>query len=131
MAGGRMTVGAIAKQLQDLSDRMGESFAQVDGRFAQMDARFEQVDARFEQQSRQFHTDLEEFAEQIKNAFKVSLEGMEAKLDAALDVTREQARRLGVLERVNADEHRLMQAQIQELDAELQSHRRRGRRRPS
>ncbi len=123
MARERMTASGVAKELRALSERMAESFAQVDERFAQ-------IDARFEQQRLEFHSDLEKFADDIKRAFNVSLEGMQAKLDAALDDTREQRRRLDLFERQNAEDHRLMQAQIDDLDSRLPP-RRGGRRRPS
>jgi hypothetical protein len=130
MASERMTVARLGKGLESLSQRVEEAFAQVDARFAQVDARFAQVDARFAQTEATFHADLELFAEKITHAFKVNLERMEAKLDAALDGTREQKRRLDTFERTNAAEHQLMQTQIDDLDSRLPP-RRGPRRRPS
>jgi DNA repair exonuclease SbcCD ATPase subunit len=137
MAGERMTVAVLAKELRSLSERVEKGFAQVDERFAQVDERLAQVDERFAQMHQRFtetdsrsRTLLEQFEERIVTAFKINLERMEAKLDAALDDTRDQKRRLDVFERANAEEHRLMQAQIDDVDARL-PRRRTPRRHPS
>ena len=113
MANARMTLAMLSNELRGLSERVEQLSARIDARFEQIDTRFEQVDARFQQ-----------FADKIIGAFRISLEGMEAKLDAALDGTREQARRLDVFERDNTEEHRLMQAQIDDLDSRVRPRRR-------
>jgi septation ring formation regulator EzrA len=125
MANDRMALAMVANELRALSKRVEDGFAQVGDRFAQVDERFAQVDARFAQVDARF----EQFADKIITAFKINLERMEAKLDAALDDTREQKRRLDAFERRNTEEHRLMQAQIDDLDARLPPRRR--PRRPS
>jgi chromosome segregation ATPase len=147
MADERMTVAVLAKEIRELSERVEKGFAQVDQRFAQVDQRFEQIEQRFTRIDQRFaridqrfaqaderldgfRIDLEQFADRIITEFKINLERMEAKLDAALDDTREQTRRLDVFERTNAEEHRLMQAQIDDLDSRLPP-RRTPRRRPS
>lgn len=112
MADERMTVAVLAKELRSLSERVETGLAQVNKRFDTLG------------------TDLEQFADKITTEFKINLERMEAKLDSALDDTREQARRLDVFERANAEEHRLMQAQIDDVDSRLPP-RRTPRRRPS
>ncbi len=136
-------VEALSERVDNLSIRVDQRFEQVDQRFEQVDQRFEQVDQRFEQVDQRFdqvdqrfdrlradiRSDFEEFVRRIEHSFKVSLEGMEAKLNAALDGNREQARRLDVFEGTNAGEHRLMQAQIDDLNVRVQARSR--RRRPS
>jgi hypothetical protein len=133
----RMTVAILAKELRGLSGQVEQlsaqvnaRFAQVDDRFAQVDARFAQVDARFAEMETRFHATFEQFAEKIVTAFKINLERMEAKLDVALDDTREQKRRLDGFERTNTEEHRLLQAQIDDVDSRLPPGRT-PRRRPS
>lgn len=119
----RMTVAVLAKSIAALSER-------IDGRFDDVDRRFEDVDRRFDDVHRRFdqmRVDLEKFSEDIKLHFKVALEGMDQKLDAALDRTAHQELRLDAFDKRNETEHRLMRTQIAELDVELQ--RRRPRRR--
>jgi hypothetical protein len=78
-----MTVAVLAKSIAALSER-------IDRRFEDVDRRFDGVDRRFDQ----LHVDLEKFSEDIKLHFKVALEGMDQKLDAALDRIAHQELRL-------------------------------------
>ena len=123
-------VDARLQQVDARFEQFDGRLQQVDARFEQFDDRLQQVDDRFERQRQDIHRDLEEFATRIETSFRISLEGMEAKLDAALDDTREQKRRLDLIESTNAEEHRLIRAQIDDLESKLQA-RRRSRRRPS
>jgi len=132
MAGERMTVARLAKNLNELSERVDALSAQMDQRFEQVDRRFEQVDRRFDTLRADILADnnasLEKFADRIERRVQILLEGMKGEFKAALDRTTANTERLDTFERVNAEEHRLMQAQIDDLDAKRQS---RPRRRPS
>jgi uncharacterized membrane protein YccC len=133
----RMTVAVLAKELRRLSARVEEGFAQVDGRFAQVDARFETIDRRFEAVDRRFdqlraevRSDLEEFADRIEGRFQFLMEQVRTDFKAAIDRITANTEQFAQFKREHAEEHRLIHAQIDDLDSRLPP-RRGTRRRPS
>ncbi|MBK9169450.1 MAG: hypothetical protein IPM24_18575 [Bryobacterales bacterium] len=66
-------LGPLTQRLQQIEEKQGASFQQIDARFEQIDARFEQIDARFEQIDARF--------EQIDARF----EQIERRIDAVVE----------------------------------------------
>lgn len=142
MAEEHMSVEKLATSLEKLSRSVDERFEQVDRRFEQIDHRFEQIDRRFDEVDRRFESvdrrfdtfreeirqDLEAFAVRIENRVVMLLENMKDNFRAAFDLTIATAERLDRFERSHAEEHRLIQAQIDDLDRRIPPPRRRGRR---
>ena len=144
MASARMTVATVAKELRSLAGRMDAGFARVDERFAQVAERFARVDerfdglearvdsleARFDKLENNIEAKLEAFAERIEERFQVVIEGLRSDFQIVIDRTKATDERLSKHVRDNAEEHRLMQARVDELDSRIPP-RRHPRRRPS
>ena len=122
----------LERRIDNLAVEMRLGFQRVDARFEQVDHRFEQMDRRFVRDDERFESllrkidhDFEAFAARIEHRFQVIVERLEAKFELLIDWIQEQKRRLDSHEIRNAEEHRLMQAQIDDLNARLPRPRRR------
>jgi hypothetical protein len=137
MAGARMTVATVARELRSLAGRMDEGFARVDEGFARVDERFDGLEARVDRPEARFDrlennidAKLEAFAERVEERFQVVVKGLRSDFQIVIDRTKATDERLSKHVRDNAEEHRLMQARVDELDSRIPP-RRHPRRRPS
>lgn len=158
MADKRMTVAVLAKELRELSERVEARFDHLESRFDDLEsrfdglgsrfeglesrfdglesrfngleARFDGLEARFDDPENGIDAKLERFASRIERRFQVIMEGVQKDFTGTTDLAKATGEHLLRHERENAEEHRLIQAQIDDLDSRLPP-RRTPRRRPS
>jgi predicted nuclease with TOPRIM domain len=110
-------------------DGLEARFDGLEARFDGLEARFDGLEARFDDLVSGIDAKLDGFATRIEQRFHVLMEGVQTDFKGTSDLARATDERLLRHEHENAEEHRLMQAQIDDLDSRLPP--RRGRRRPS
>ncbi len=116
----RMTVAGLAKIVAELSERFDRRFDSVERHFDAVDRRFEDVDRRFEDVDRRF--------DELGGQMRAIGEAIRADLIQYAEAWQAVDSRVTRLDTRNDAEHRLMQTQIDELDADLRRRRRPRRR---
>ncbi len=123
----RMTVAGLAKIVAELSERFDRRFDSVERHFDSVERHFDAVDRRFEDVDRRFE-DVDRRFDELGGQMRAIGEAIRADLIQYAEAWQAVDSRVTRLDTRNDAEHRLMQTQIDELDADLRRRRRPRRR---